>query len=139
MAAAPGGGPRADRDTTALTAVPPVLLVAVGGVVGALARYGLALALPHEPGTWAWSTLLVNTLGAALLCVLLTLTTDPRVRLLLGVGVLGAFTTFSTFSVDAVLLVDAGRPAVAVGYVVVSLAALLGGGLLGRRAGQALR
>ena len=113
--------------------MPAFLLVAAGGVVGGLARYGVGRALPHEPGTWAWSTLLVNALGAALLCALLTRVADPRVRLLVGTGVLGAFTTFSGFALDAVLLADAGRPAVAAAYVVVTVAALLAAGLLGRQ------
>lgn len=117
-----------------LSALAPVLLVAAGGVVGALARAGAGALLPHEPGTWAWSTLVVNALGAALLCALLTAVRDARVRLLLGTGVLGAFTTFSAFAVDAVLLADAGRPAVAAAYVVVGVVTLVGGGLLGRAA-----
>lgn len=117
-----------------LSALAPVLLVAAGGVVGALARAGAGALLPHEPGTWAWSTLVVNALGAALLCALLTAVRDARVRLLVGTGVLGAFTTFSAFAVDAVLLADAGRPAVAAAYVVVGVVTLVGGGLLGRAA-----
>lgn len=102
--------------------------------MGALLRYGADRALPHEPGTWAWSTLAVNALGAALLCALLVRVADPRVRLLVGTGVLGAFTTFSGFAVDAVLLADAGRVLAAGSYVVVGVATLLAAGLLGRRA-----
>ena len=139
MGPAPRRGPRADRDPPALSTVPPVLLVAVGGLIGALARYAVVLALPHEPGTWPWSTLAVNALGAGLLCALLTLVADRRARLLLGVGVLGSFTTFSAFCVDAVLLADAGRPQAAVAYVLVSVATLLGAGALGRTAAGALR
>jgi CrcB protein len=108
-----------------------VLLVALGGVVGALARYGAGLALPHEPGSWAWSTLVVNALGAALLCALLSRVADLRVRLLLGTGLLGAFTTFSGLTVDAVLLAQE-RPALAVAYLAVGVLTLLAGGLLGR-------
>jgi CrcB protein len=113
-----------------------VLLVAAGGVLGALARAGAGALLPHEPGTWAWSTLAVNALGAAVLCALLTTVRDDRVRLLVGTGVLGAFTTFSAFAVDAVLLADAGRLAVAAAYVVVGLGTLLLGGLLGLVVGR---
>lgn len=112
--------------------MPPVLLVAAGGVVGALARAGVDLAVPHDAGTWAWSTVLVNAVGAGLLCALLTLVRDPAVRLLAGTGVLGAFTTFSGFALDAVLLADRGRPGVAVAYVLVSVGALLAAGLTGR-------
>jgi len=125
---APGGRPGADGGATALSGI---LLVAAGGVVGALARYGVGLAVPHEPGTWAWSTLVVNALGAALLCALLTRVVDVRARLLLGTGLLGAFTTFSGLTVDAVLI-GQDRPAVALAYVLVGVVTLLGGGLLGR-------
>ena len=100
-------------------------------MLGALARYGVGRALPHEPGTWAGSTIAGNALGAALLCALLTRAGDVRVRLLVGTGLLGAFTTFSGLTVDAVLL-GQDRPAVAVAYVVVAVATLLAGGLLGR-------
>ena len=117
----------------------PVLLVAAGGVVGALARAGAGALLPHAPGTWAWSTLVVNALGAALLCALLTAVRDEQVRLLVGTGLLGAFTTFSAFAVDAVLIADEGRPAVAMAYVGVGVATLLGGGLLGRSAARSVR
>lgn len=116
-----------------------MLLVAAGGVLGALARAGTGALLPHEPGTWAWSTLAVNALGAALLCALLTAVRDERVRLLVGTGVLGAFTTFSAFAVDAVLLADAGRPGLAAAYVAVGLATLLLGGLLGLAVGRRVR
>ena len=107
--------------------------------MGALGRAGAGALLPHEPGTWAWSTLLVNALGAALLCALLTAVRDARARLLLGTGVLGSFTTFSAFAVDAVLLADAGRPAMGAAYVLVGVATLVGGGLLGRASVLAAR
>ena len=91
--------------------------------------------LAAEPGrTWGWSTLAVNAVGALLLCALLTRVADPQVRLLLGTGLLGAFTTFSGFAVDAVLLADAGRVLAATAYVVVGVGTLLAAGLLGRRA-----
>lgn len=119
--------------------VPPVLLVAVGGVVGSLLRAGVGSALPHEPGSWGWATLVVNVLGAAALCALLVQVPSARTRLLLGTGLLGGFTTFSGFTVDVVLLVDDGRPGTAVGYLLVGLATLVAGGLAGHRLGRALR
>jgi len=119
--------------------VPPVLLVAVGGVAGSLARAAVAAALPHEPGTWGWATLVVNLLGAAALCALLVQLPSPRTRLLLGTGLLGGFTTFSGFTVDAVLLVASGRPGAAAAYVLVGLGTLLAGGLAGHRLGSVLR
>jgi CrcB protein len=112
--------------------VPAFLLVCAGGVAGALARYAVARALPHEPGTWGWSTLVVNAVGAALLCALLTRVEDPRARLLVGTGVLGAFTTFSGVTVDAVLLADAGRAPAAAAYLLLAVVSLLAAGTLGR-------
>jgi CrcB protein len=119
--------------------LPPVLLVAVGGVVGSLARAGLGAVLPPEPGGWSWAVLLANLLGAAALCTLLAQVPSREVRLLVGTGLLGGFTTFSGLTVTSVLLVEAGRPAAAAGYVVAGLGTLLGGGLAGSRLGRAVR
>jgi CrcB protein len=118
------------------------LLAAVGGALGALARWGLAEALPHSPADWPWATLLVNLLGCLLIGVLLAVLLarfpeSPWLRPFLAVGVLGGFTTYSTFAVDVVRLADAGRAALAAGYVLVSVlggvAAVLAG-LLATRA-----
>ena len=112
-------------------------LVAVGGAVGGLLRAAARELLPSSPGDWPWSTLVVNGLGAfalaALLCVLARAPSE-RARLLLGTGLLGALTTFSGLAVEAVLLVDTGRPAAAAAYVVVSVAVLLACAALGVRA-----
>lgn len=89
-------------------------------------------ALPHQSGTWAWSTVLVNTLGAFLLCALLP-RLHPGLRRPLATGLLASFTTFSGFAVDAVLMADAGRAGTALAYVVVSLVLLVGAGAAGRR------
>ncbi|WP_334170600.1 fluoride efflux transporter FluC [Sinomonas sp.] len=105
-----------------------VLLVAAGGVPGALARYGLGLALPG-PGAWPLPTLVINLAGAFVLGVLLEVLTrigpdhGPRraLRLLVGTGFLGAFTTYSTFAVDADRLFVAGRLGAGLGYVAASL------------------
>jgi CrcB protein len=118
------------------------VLAALGGALGALARWALGEALPHSPGGWPWSTLLVNLLGClligALLAVLLArFRRSPWLRPFLAVGVLGGFTTYSTFAVDVVRLTDTGHALLAGGYVLTSL---LGGvvavlaGLLGARA-----
>lgn len=117
------------------------LLAAVGGGLGALARWAVAEALPHEPGGWPWATLLVNLAGCALLGLLLGLLLArfpdrTWLRPLLGTGVLGGFTTFSTFAVETVQAADAGAWAVTVGYVAVSVLggvlAAAGGLVLGR-------
>lgn len=112
-------------------------LVAVGGAVGGLLRAAAREVLPSAPGSWGWSTLVVNSLGAFALAALLGLlarSPSERTRLLLGTGLLGAFTTFSSLVVETVLLADAGRPGTAVGYVLVSVAALLVSAVLGARA-----
>lgn len=102
-----------------------VAAVAVGGVVGAEARYGLAVALPHAPGAWPWSTLVANVTGCLLIGVLMVLVTErlrphPLMRPLLGVGVLGGYTTFSTYTVDVLAGLGAGRPGPALLYLAVT-------------------
>ena len=111
-------------------------VVGLGGAIGALARAGLAEVWPHPPDEWPWSTLMINATGAALLGVLLAVLArrfprDRFARPLLGTGLLGGYTTFSTFSVDAVQLVRFDRPGLALGYVAASVAAILLGCLLG--------
>jgi fluoride exporter len=95
--------------------------IAAGGVVGAQARYGLGLLLPHSAGAWPWSTLLVNLSGCFLIGILMVVITElvsahRLVRPFLGVGVLGGYTTFSTATVDSLTLLDAGRALAALGY-----------------------
>ena len=118
------------------------LLAALGGALGALARWAQSEALPHSPGAWPWATLLVNLLGCLLIGILLAVLLarfpdSPWLRPFLAVGVLGGFTTYSTFAVDVVRLGDAGHGALAAGYVLISV---LGGvtavlaGLLAARA-----
>ncbi len=112
--------------------------IGVGGVFGALARYAVSLALPTTTGNFPWSTFVVNVTGSVVLGILLVMVAEhyPRGRMtraVAGTGVIGAYTTFSTFEVDAVNLVRAGRPATAVVYVVASVVA----GLIGCWAGIA--
>jgi fluoride exporter len=111
-------------------------VVGAGGAVGALARAGLAERWPHRPDEWPWSTLVTNATGAALLGVLLAVLAhryphDRYARPLLGTGMLGGYTTFSTLSVDAVQLARFDRPVLGLGYVAASIAAILAGALLG--------
>ena len=100
------------------------LLVGLGGVCGVMARYGIGKATFHTEALM-WSTVGINIAGSFLLGLLAAETWFSRdVREALGVGFLGGFTTFSTFSVQVVLEADGGRPGVALAYV---LASVLGG------------
>jgi fluoride exporter len=115
------------------------LAAALGGALGALARWGVGTALPHSPGDWPWATLLINLTGCLLLGVLLAVLLDrfprhPWLRPLLATGVLGGYTTYSTFAVDVVQLADSGAWTAAAGYVVVSVL----GGVLAASAGLRL-
>lgn len=99
-----------------------VLAVAVGGAVGSLARYGLNRALPHPDGGFPTATFLANVLGCLLIgALLVTLTGLPRaprwLRPLLATGVLGGFTTFSAYAVEAQTLLTGGRAWLALGYL----------------------
>lgn len=102
--------------------------IAMGGIVGALARYGLGRGFPTAAGTFPTTTLVINVVGSLLLGLLVGLTAQrpgtPRLlRPALGTGVLGGFTTFSTFAVEGDRLISSGHAATAVGYVVVTLVA----------------
>lgn len=110
--------------------------IAVGGALGASARYGVGLALPHRADAWPWATLLVNVSGCLAIGVLMVLITEVwvahrLVRPFLGVGLLGGYTTFSTYAGEAQQLILAGRPGPALGYlaatVVAALAAIAAG------------
>lgn len=106
--------------------MPPLLLVMLGGAIGAGARHLVGRALLDALGpTFPWGTLAVNLSGGLamgmLVGMLLRLSLGEPWRLFLGVGVLGGYTTFSSFSLDAVMLVERGQWPVALGYVVVSV------------------
>lgn len=98
------------------------LVVAVGGGLGSLLRYGLARAVPAHGHAFPAATLVTNLVGSFLLGALVVAVTEiwaphPLLRPLLGTGVLGGFTTFSTFAEQARGL----PPATSAGYVVASL------------------
>ncbi len=112
-------------------------VIAVGGVVGAEARYGLTRLIPAAPGGVPWAVLVINVLGGFLMGVLMALlararSPHPLVRPVLGVGVLGGFTTFSTYSTDTFHLVDADRPLAAAAYVTLTLTGALLAVVLGQ-------
>jgi len=113
-----------------------VAAVALGGALGTVTRYELALAEPVRSGHFPWTTFGVNVVGALVLGVVLTLATDSWgpsavVRPLLAVGFCGGLTTFSTWMVESILLVRGDAAGVAVAYLLVSLVAGLAAVSLG--------
>lgn len=114
------------------------LLVGLGGALGAMSRHGIAVLL----GRW-WSggfplaTLLVNILGSVLMGILMGVLGrllpphQEELRLFLAVGVLGGFTTFSSFSLDTVVLIQRGAWIEAATYVFLSVVVCLIGLYLG--------
>ncbi len=104
----------------------PLLYVMVGGAVGSGARYLTGRAMLSLLGPdYPFGTLAVNLIGGLLMGVLVGVlarnTASETWRLLLGVGVLGGFTTFSAFSLDFVTMIERGAIGVAFGYVLVSV------------------
>jgi CrcB protein len=116
------------------------VLVGVAGAAGALARYGIGLAV--GPRGFPYATLAINVSGSFLLATLLTYATgrgvDPIVTVPLAVGFLGAFTTWSTFSWETFTMLRTGDSTGAVVYVAASLAVSLLAALAGYRLGQHL-
>ena len=102
-----------------------IALIALGGVLGAAARHGISELVGYDEGEFPAATFAVNTIGALLLGVLITIVEElaPRraFRPFLATGLLGAFTTFSTFAVEIVVLVDLGHPGLAATYVAATL------------------
>lgn len=98
------------------------LAVAVGGALGSVARVGVGAVLPATPQGWPVATMLANVSGALLLAVLVTRVRAPRLQALLGTGLLGAWTTFSTFAVELDVLLGT-RPLVAGAYAATSVLA----------------
>jgi len=109
-------------------------LVALGGAIGAVARYQLGRVMTHWLGTatimaFPWATLAANVLGCFAIGVLFGwmgrtgVGEGETARLFLGVGLLGGFTTFSAFSLELMVLVERGQAGVALGYGAVSVLA----------------
>lgn len=124
-----------------LASVSPGLAVAAGGALGAWLRYQtgrlfLSAIGPVAASAFPWATLTVNVLGSAAMGLLVGWLArhgdgGEHLRLLLGVGVLGGFTTFSSFALEFAVFVERGALGLAAAYVAVSLvagfAALFGG------------
>jgi len=107
--------------------------VAVGGTIGASARWAVGEPWTLEPGTWPWATLLVNVLGSlAIGFAARRLIVDTVGWAFLATGVLGGFTTFSAFAVELNAMVDADRSELAVAYGAVTLIAGVGATLIAR-------
>lgn len=107
-----------------LSRVPWAVLAAVsaGGVLGSLARYALTLAIPRSPRGFPWATFTVNVSGALLIGLLMALLTSTwrahrLVRPFLGIGVLGGFTTFSSYIVDIQRMLAADGHVIAFAYL----------------------
>lgn len=109
-----------------------LLWVALGGALGSVARYLSMVALGGWIGTgFPWGTLFVNIVGSAIMGVLAELGAlawqpGPELKVFLTVGILGGFTTFSTFSLDVALLVERHSWALAALYVGLSVALSVG-------------
>ena len=103
-----------------------LVAVAVGGAIGTMARYELALAEPVGNGRFPWATFGANVTGSLVLGIAVVVWADQRAasgvaRAFVAVGICGGLTTFSTWMVESVLLTRDGDAGLAVVYLVVSL------------------
>jgi CrcB protein len=99
-------------------------VIALGGGLGAMARYGISRWLPTTPDHFPWGTFLINVLGCFLIGVLMVRWgRRPLLRPFLGVGVLGGFTTFSTYAVETRAMLTPGEVPMAMAYLFGTLAA----------------
>jgi CrcB protein len=117
--------------------MPVLLAIAVGGMLGSLARWAVDEAMPVTgPDQWPWATLTVNLAGAFAIGALLSSGRlegrTPWLRPLVVTGVLGGFTTFSAVALETGVMLDAGRPVAAVGYLGITVTIGLAAVVLGR-------
>jgi len=122
---------------------PALAVIAAGGALGSGARYGVGFLLPHDPAHGVpWATLVINAAGCLLIGVLMAFVTERPaahrlVRPFLGVGVLGGFTTFSTYTNELRTLLERGATAAGLGYLFLTLVLALAAVTLGFTAGRA--
>ncbi|MEU8508538.1 fluoride efflux transporter CrcB [Streptomyces brevispora] len=107
-----------------------VAVIALGGAAGASARYAASLQWPTATDGFPWTTLLVNVIGCAVIGVFMVVISEVwaahrLVRPFFGTGVLGGFTTFSTYAVDIERLIDGGRARSGLAYLGLTLLAAL--------------
>lgn len=124
-----------------------VLLVGAGGAIGAMARYGVSVLIGRFWfSSFPLATLVVNVLGSTAMGLLIGIlvrtlpASGPDIRLFVAVGVLGGFTTFSSFSLDTISMIERGELAQAALYIGLSVVVCLAGlycGLLMTRGGMA--
>lgn len=124
-----GHAPATARSSRSMRLLGLASLVALGGAVGTLVRWLLESAFAAQPGEWPWTTFWVNLGGSLLLGVLLEwlLHAGPdrgrrrAVRLGVGTGLIGGFTTYSTFVLETVSLAQDGRAVLGIAYALVSI------------------
>ena len=121
----------------------PIILVMSGGAIGAGMRYGLSRALPIGNGGWPWPTFTANVLGGLAMGVLAAWvlrgdSSAESLRLFVGVGVLGGFTTFSAFSLEMMQMAGRGQFGLAAGYAVASVLLAFGALFAGMIAAKAV-
>ncbi|MBP1932752.1 fluoride efflux transporter CrcB [Ammoniphilus resinae] len=116
-----------------------ILAVGIGGFFGAILRYTLGEWI-HTTNGFPLGTLIINLLGCLLLAWFFTITTKkwqihPPIKVGIGTGFVGAFTTFSTFSVETLNLINHHQMGLAILYVLVSVFGGLGFALVGAKLG----
>ncbi|MDQ0989151.1 fluoride efflux transporter CrcB [Streptomyces sp. V3I7] len=127
------------RRSALRTDAPVVGVIALGGALGATARHALSLWWPAAPGDFPWATFWTNVVGCAVIGVFMVIITDVwaahrLVRPFFGTGVLGGFTTFSTYAVDIQKLVASGHAARGPAYLAATLCTALAAVWLGSAA-----
>lgn len=122
----------------------PAIYVAIGGCIGALARFWLSQQFDSAyPSIFPWATMIINVTGSLCIGILFVLVSEKAIlsqefRYLLMIGLLGGFTTYSAFSLETVLLIEKGELITAMSYAVSTLFACLAAVWLGIKATRIL-